>query len=104
MWSVPRQSYCRPSKAAAPAVMPARNAVARMGSWVAVMGHPFFDVTGKDGKFEIKNVPAGKYTLEVWQEKLGVQTAEVTVGKDDSQAVDFTLKKAPKAKKVKKEK
>jgi len=70
-----------------------------MNSWVAVLSHPFFDVTGKDGKFEIKNVPAGTYTIEVWQEKLGVQTAEITVEKDDSKTVDFTMKKSKKAKK-----
>jgi hypothetical protein len=36
-------------------------------------------VTGPDGKFEIKNVPAGHYTVEAWHEKLGTQTAQVTV-------------------------
>ncbi|MCL4788591.1 MAG: hypothetical protein KJ070_17655 [Verrucomicrobia bacterium] len=34
-----------------------------MFSYVSVVDHPYFDVTGKDGKFTIKNVPPGKYTL-----------------------------------------
>lgn len=34
-----------------------------MFSYVNVVDHPYFDVTGKDGKFTIKNVPPGKYTL-----------------------------------------
>ena len=38
-----------------------------------------FAVSGTDGSFEIKDVPPGKYTIEAWHEKLGTQTAEVTV-------------------------
>jgi len=34
-----------------------------MFAWVSVFDHPFFAVTDKDGKFTIKGVPAGKYTL-----------------------------------------
>ena len=32
-----------------------------MGAYVAVMDHPYFDVTEKDGTFSIKNLPAGTY-------------------------------------------
>lgn len=38
---------------------------------IAVFDHPFFAVTGKDGSFEIKGVPAGAQNLVVWQEKVG---------------------------------
>lgn len=34
-----------------------------MFSYVSVFDHPHFAVTDKDGKFTIKGVPAGKYTL-----------------------------------------
>jgi plastocyanin len=34
-----------------------------MFSYVSVFDHPHFAVTDKDGKFSIKGVPAGKYTL-----------------------------------------
>jgi plastocyanin len=50
-----------------------------MTGYVVYSGNPYFAVSKEDGKFEIKNVPAGKYTLEAWHEKLGTQTAEVTV-------------------------
>lgn len=50
-----------------------------MGGWVAVAGHPYYAVTGEDGSFELKDVPAGTYTVEFWQESLGKQTVEVTV-------------------------
>jgi hypothetical protein len=38
---------------------------------VCVFDHPFYAVTDKDGKFEIKNVPLGKYRLIGWQEEVG---------------------------------
>ena len=62
-----------------------------MNAWVGVMTHPFFDVTGQDGKFEIKNLPAGTYEIEVWHERLGTKSSSVTVGADDTKTVDFTL-------------
>ncbi|TDI50083.1 MAG: hypothetical protein E2P01_01960 [Acidobacteria bacterium] len=62
-----------------------------MSAYVGVMTHPFYDVTGKDGKFEIKGVPAGTYEIEVWHEKLGTKTVSVTVGESDTQKLDFSL-------------
>ncbi len=62
-----------------------------MKAWIAVMSHPFFTVTGSDGKFEIKNIPAGTYTIEAWHEKLESQTATVTVTDNSSQKIDFTF-------------
>jgi plastocyanin len=62
-----------------------------MKGWVAVLSHPFFAVTGPDGKFEIKNIPAGTYEIEAWQEKLGTKTATVTVTDNSAQKIDFTF-------------
>lgn len=31
--------------------------------------HPYFALTGKDGKFTIPGIPAGKHVFKVWQEK-----------------------------------
>jgi hypothetical protein len=50
-----------------------------MTGYVGVMGHPFFAVSGADGKFEIQKVPAGKYTVEAWHERFGTKAQEVTV-------------------------
>ena len=36
-----------------------------------VFDHPFFAVTGADGAFEIKGVPAGEQNLVLWQERVG---------------------------------
>jgi hypothetical protein len=42
-----------------------------MSARVGVFNHPYFAVTDADGKFEIKQAPAGKYRLMVWQEGVG---------------------------------
>jgi plastocyanin len=50
-----------------------------MESWVAVTDHPFFQVTGADGKFTLANVPPGSYELEVWHPHLGAKKIKVSV-------------------------
>ena len=61
-----------------------------MFAWVSVFDHPYFAVSAADGKFTIKNVPAGKYTLEAVHRKLGTQTAEIE-DKADGAAQNFTF-------------
>lgn len=64
-----------------------------MGAWAAVKTHPFFAVTGTDGKFTIANVPAGTHKLVLKHESLGEQTATVTVEAGKVATAEFTLKK-----------
>jgi plastocyanin len=61
-----------------------------MRAWVCVFDHPYFSVSDKDGKFVIKNVPPGKYTVEAGHRKLGSQTQDVEV-KDSDTTVNFTF-------------
>ena len=42
-----------------------------MNAWIHVFDHPYFAVTDADGKFEIKNAPAGKYRLLAWKDGAG---------------------------------
>ena len=51
-----------------------------MKMYVNVVKSPFFAVTDKDGKYEIKGLPPGDYTLAFVQEKLGEQDQKVTLG------------------------
>jgi hypothetical protein len=39
-----------------------------MSAWVRIFDHPYFAVTDADGKFEIKDAPAGNYRVVVWHE------------------------------------
>ena len=51
------------------------------------------EVTGKDGAFEIKNLPPGDYTLVAWHEALGASAEQkVTIGPKETKTVDFTFK------------
>ncbi len=65
-----------------------------MKSYVGVLKHPFFAVSGEDGSFTIKNVPAGKYTVVAWHEggTAGTEkTMEVTVPAKGAATADFTF-------------
>jgi hypothetical protein len=59
-----------------------------MRMFVSVLPNPYYAITGKDGTFTIKGLPAGYYTLEAWHEKLGTQTVKVQAGSK----TDFTFK------------
>jgi len=63
-----------------------------MKMYIGVVKSPFFAVTGKDGKFELKGLPPGTYTIAAVQEKYGEQDQTVTVGPKDSKTVDFSFK------------
>jgi plastocyanin len=60
-----------------------------MSAYVGVFNHPFFSVTSTDGKFTISGLDAGTYEITAWHEKLGTQTASVTVGANDKKTQDF---------------
>lgn len=65
-----------------------------MKAYIAVVSNPYFQVTGKDGSFTIKNVPPGTYTLSAWHESLGTQEQMVTIGPKESKSVTLTFKAA----------
>ncbi len=65
-----------------------------MFAWVSVFDHPYFCVSGADGKFTIKNVPPGKYTIVAAHRKAGTQTADVEVT-DANATVNFTFEASP---------
>jgi hypothetical protein len=80
----------RPGFTAPEVMLPVEcNVHSWMHAYVGVLPHPFFSTTGADGKFTIKALPAGTYTIEAWQEKYGTRTATVTVHDGESKTVDF---------------
>ncbi len=62
-----------------------------MNGWIVVAEDAFAVVTDETGSFKFPNVPPGTYKLEVWHEKFGTQSREVTVkaGGDSSVTVEF---------------
>jgi hypothetical protein len=50
-----------------------------MEAWVAVLDHPYFVMTDRDGSFRLEDVPAGSYELRAWHPRFGLATGEVTV-------------------------
>jgi len=65
-----------------------------MKAYIGVMRTPFFAVSAKDGSFEIKGVPPGKYTVGAWREggANGTEkTLEVTVPANGAAKADFAF-------------
>jgi plastocyanin len=62
-----------------------------MKGFVAVFNHPYFAVTGKDGAFEIRNVPSGTYTLVAWQERYGELRTTVKATDGQTSNASFTF-------------
>ncbi len=63
-----------------------------MGSWLHVIEHPWFAVTDAHGAFQIRDVPPGKYTVELVHEEYGKLTARdvvVEAGKSTGIAASY---------------
>jgi len=68
-----------------------------MSAYVGAFTHPFFSVTGTDGKFSISGLDPGTYEITAWHERLGTQKATVTVAANETKAQNFKFA-APAAK------
>jgi plastocyanin len=62
-----------------------------MNAYIGVFKHPFHTVSGKGGAYELK-LTAGSYVITAEHEKLGNQTAMITVAADGSVDQNFTFK------------
>jgi plastocyanin len=61
-----------------------------MNVYVGIVSNPYFAVSDTKGTFVIDKVPAGTYTIEAWQERLGVVSKTVTVKPGATVNVDFS--------------
>ncbi len=68
------------------------NIHAWMHAWVGTVAHPYFAVTGTDGTFQLRNVPPGNYTLEIWHEELGKQEQQVRLAPSGQSEVNFQVR------------
>ena len=60
-------------------------------AWIAVLPHPFYAVTDEQGRYELKNLPPGKYTIEAWQESCGPVSQEIVIQDKESKTLDLVL-------------
>ena len=60
-----------------------------MTSYIQAFTNPFYSVTSTDGKFTISGLDPGTYEITAWHERLGTQTASVTVGASDTKTQNF---------------
>ena len=63
-----------------------------MKAYIAVLSNPYFQVTSQDGRFSLKGLPQGTYTIEAWQEKYGILKKQVTVRPGQTTTLDFVFK------------
>ena len=64
-----------------------------MKAYVRVDSHPFHAVSDAAGRFEIRGIPAGSYTLEAWHESLGKQSIPVTVRGGATEKLEIQFRK-----------
>lgn len=60
-------------------------------SRVHVFDHPFYSLTGPDGRFSIAGLLPGRYTLEVWHERCKRREVEIEVKAGESRTLDLYL-------------
>ena len=68
------------------------NVHPEMSGYVVVVPTPYFAVTDKEGNFEIKNIPGGRYTLKTWSED-GKPSTQVVDVSAPTATVELTVKK-----------
>ncbi|WP_254506613.1 hypothetical protein [Anatilimnocola floriformis] len=53
-----------------------------MSGWILIRDNPYFGSSNDKGELTIKNIPEGKHTFVIWQEKAGFVTKGKLAGKD----------------------
>ncbi|MEM7497488.1 MAG: carboxypeptidase regulatory-like domain-containing protein [Pseudomonadota bacterium] len=67
------------------------NAHNWMGAWIYMSQSPYLSVTTEDGRFDIPDIPPGKYVLTTWHPVLGERSGEISVGSGDDLNVDLVF-------------
>ena len=63
-----------------------------MLAYVLVLQNPYFAKLNNDGSFSITNMPEGKYTLKLWNERYKAGDRQVEVKANATSTIEFELK------------
>jgi len=63
-----------------------------MLAYVLVLQNPYFAKVNNDGSFSITNMPEGKYTLKLWNERYKAGDRQVEVKANVTSTIEFELK------------
>src|SRR5258708_24685022 len=66
-----------------------------MKTWLTVMDHPYFAVTSEDGRYEIRNLPPGEYTVAAVTGSLNEQTVKIKAGPRGEATAGFIFTPGP---------
>jgi plastocyanin len=66
-----------------------------MHAYLGVLDHPYFAVTGPEGRFIFTDVPPGDYVIAAWHERFGTREARLTLGPKETRDVSFTYSAKP---------
>jgi hypothetical protein len=64
---------------------------AYMQSWFLPVTNPYYSASSREGRFEIRGVPAGRHTLKVWHPRTGSLDVDVMVPQEGTVRVDVAL-------------
>jgi hypothetical protein len=54
--------------------------------------HPYFDVTDREGAFNLDSIPPGRYQLVAWHERFGMVEQAVVVTPDSAANVTIRFR------------
>jgi hypothetical protein len=62
-----------------------------MRAYLGVFDHPYFALSGEDGRFALEDLPPGEYTVQVWHERLGTRSQKVSLGAKEAKEIELTF-------------
>jgi len=62
-----------------------------MKAYLGVFDHPYFALSAADGRFTLKDLPPGEYTIEAWHERFGTRSQKISLGAKETKEIELTF-------------